>query len=93
MNPNYYDMNHDGKVDAEDAYLMYEITEGEDTELKEDPCRPAAKSSFRVGGLLVLVLAGAYLTAFLKGSTGFGIIRLLLAILCVVAIIKVIGEM
>ena len=93
MNPNDYDMNHDGKVDAEDAYLMYEITEGEDTELKEEPRRPAAKSGFSVGGLLVLVLAGAYLTAFLKGSTGFGIIRLLLAILCVVAIIKVIGEM
>ena len=93
MNPNDHDTNHHRKADAHDAYLLSQITEGEDTELKKVPDRPAAKSGFSVGSLLVLILAGAYLTAFLKGSTGFGIIRLLLAILCVVAIMKVIGEM
>lgn len=31
MNPFNYDFNHDGKLDKEDEYLFYEITEVDDS--------------------------------------------------------------
>lgn len=93
MNPFNYDFNHDGKLDKEDEYLFYEITEGDDND-KQKPLlrRSSGKASIRAGGWIALILAGGYLNFFLKGSVGCNIFTIILAIVAVVVIISVLFD-
>ena len=93
MNPFNYDFNHDGKLDKEDEYLFYEITEGDDSDKQKPlPRHSSGKASIRTGGWITLILAGGYLDIFLKGTIGCNIFTIILAIVAVVVIISVLFD-
>ena len=50
MNPFNYDFNHDGKLDKEDDYHFYEITEGDDSE-KQEPVPQHSSGKAKVSAI------------------------------------------
>ena len=84
MNPFNYDFNHDGKLDKEDDYLFYEITEGDDSEKQEPvPQHSSGKAKVSAIGWIILIFSAFYIDAFFKGKLGFNILSVPLAIICI----------
>lgn len=73
------DFNNDGKETSEDYYLYTQLSE-------TDNKKPVYKSSGKLKMLVPGLCAIAYISYFLKGSLGFGPVRLILAIISAVVV-------
>lgn len=91
MNENNRDFNHDGKIGTEDDYLFHEIVCGDGEEKKSSStCR--SKGGVGLGGWVVVIVCGLFISAFLKGTIPINFFTLVMGVVGIRIMISVLGK-